>query len=254
MKSRWIIQQFAFILMTLLLSSVSAYSQDKLVLANGEWPPYTSENLEHYGVFSRIVHEAFALEGIAVEYTFSSWARAIENAKSNYDDGTITLFRTAEREKSFYFSDPVIDSRFAFFHLKSYDFDWEVISDLKWLEIGGTNEYNYGEAFQNAEKAGDLLVDRVPSDEMNFQKLLNGRIQIFPMDVLVGYHMLNELFPPEIVSQFTHHPKSVRVDPMHLLLNKKNLANQQRIASFNKGLKRLRESGKLDQYLQKIIK
>ena len=147
-------------------------------------------------------------------------------------------FVQQKREKFFYFSGPVLDSRFVFFHLKSYDFDWKAISDLKGLEIGGTNKYNYGEAFQNAEKAGDLWVDRVPSDEMNFEKLLNGRIQIFPMDILVGYYMLNQLFAPEVVSQVSHHPTPVRTDPMHLLLNTKNPANQQRIVRFNKGLNR----------------
>ena len=37
-------------------------------LSSGEWPPYTSENLPHFGLASRIVTEAFALKGITVEY------------------------------------------------------------------------------------------------------------------------------------------------------------------------------------------
>ncbi len=31
-----------------------------VTLANGEWAPFFSENLKHYGVVSRIINDAFA--------------------------------------------------------------------------------------------------------------------------------------------------------------------------------------------------
>ena len=49
---------------------INLFPQTVVGLTNGEWPPYTSQNLKNYGVFSPIVSEAFELEGMTVEYTF----------------------------------------------------------------------------------------------------------------------------------------------------------------------------------------
>ena len=52
-----------------------ATAPPRVRLANGEWPPYTSLNLPNLGCDSQVVTEAFALEGIGVEYDFFPWAR-----------------------------------------------------------------------------------------------------------------------------------------------------------------------------------
>jgi hypothetical protein len=42
--------------------------------------------------------------------------------------------------------------------LKSKSFDWKEIQDLAGLNIGGIG-YDYGEAFTQAEKAGQIKID-----------------------------------------------------------------------------------------------
>ena len=53
---------------------------EKITLANGEWAPYLSKGLKHSGYMSHIVSEAFAEEGIEVEYVFLPWKRGFEDA------------------------------------------------------------------------------------------------------------------------------------------------------------------------------
>ncbi len=48
--------------------------------------------------------------------------RAMDLAQNGDFDGMFVWFYEAEREKWFYFSDPLVDVRFVFFHLKSYSF------------------------------------------------------------------------------------------------------------------------------------
>jgi polar amino acid transport system substrate-binding protein len=48
----------------------------------------------------------------------------------------------------------------------------------------------------------------------------------------------------------TTHPKRLREDPLHLLLSKSNPKNQKLMELFNKGLKKLKESGDYDRYMQ----
>ncbi len=235
------------LLLCTMIMSVSA--QETIRIASGEWAPYQSENLKYYGVASRIVTEAFALEGIKVEYGYFPWKRAFNIAETGEWDGTFLWFDTPERRKIFYISDSVIDIQYVFFHLKDYPFDWHSIDDLKGIAIGGTLQYHYGDEFQSAEKAGKIKVHRVSQDLLNFRKLLSGRIHIFPNEIDAGLDLIQKNFTPDQIKLFTYHPKPVKAAPHHLLLSKMNTRNKSRIELFNKGLKRLKQNGKLDQYL-----
>jgi polar amino acid transport system substrate-binding protein len=218
-------------------------------LANGEWVPYQSQSLKHCGAVSRIVTEAFASEGITVEYEYYPWKRGYVCAETGEVDGTFLWFDTAERRATFYISDPVIDIQYVFFHLKNYAFDWNTVDDLQGITVGATVGYDLGEAFQEAEQDNVITVERVTTDEQNFQKLVLGRVQIFPCDIEVGYAVIRKLFPPDQAELFTHHTKPLKAAPHHLLLSKKNERNKQMIELFNKGLQKLKDSGRYEQYL-----
>ena len=229
--------------------ALSTWAAEPIRLASGEWSPYQSQHLKHFGVASRIVSEAFALAGIQVEYGYFPWARSLENAESGKWDGTFLWFDTPERRKLFYISDPVVDIQYVFFHLKDYPFDWQTVDDLKGIFIGGTLKYDYGETFQSAEQAGTIKVERAPSDELNFKKLLEGRIQIVPNDLDAGFDIIRQHFTPEETKLFAYHPQPVKLAPHHLLLSKKIKRNQQMMAHFNRGLAQLKASGKMKQFL-----
>jgi len=222
-------------------------------LTNGEWPPYLSQDLEHYGVVSRVVTEAFALEGVKVEYGFFSWKRAYELAKEGEWDGSLVWLYTPEREEYFHYSEPVMYCNYVFWHLKSYEFDWDNIEDLEGVTIGGTWGYFYEEAFSNLEKAGKVQVEWVSQDELNFEKLLKGRIDIYPQDIYVGQSMLQKNFAPQQIQLLTYHPRPISVDPMCLILSRKVEENERLIILFNRGLERLRQNGKLDEYLTEML-
>ncbi|MBA3530656.1 MAG: transporter substrate-binding domain-containing protein [Ardenticatenales bacterium] len=225
-------------------------SANTIRLTNGEWPPYLSETLPHKGLASRIVTEAFATQGFTVEYGFFPWPRALSLAQEGAWDGSAVWFKNAEREKDFYFSEPVMDSQYVFFHLKSYPFEWEEMEDLAEVRIGATLEYDYGEAFTQAEEAGIISVERIPADEQNFSKLLGGRIDVFPLDLEVGLSMLRKNFTPEEMEQITYHPLPIRSDPGYLLLSRKVEGNAELIDVFNAGLEELRANGQLQQFVE----
>ncbi len=234
----------------LLFSLVTSTGAEETVrLASGEWSPYQSKDLKYYGVGSRIVTEAFALAGVNVKYGYFPWKRSFKYAERGKWDGTFLWFDTPERRKGFYVSDPVVEIKYVFFHLKTYPFSWNTIDDLKGIQIGGTSGYDYGAAFESAEKAKRISVQRVAADEQNFKKLLKGRIQVFPNDLDAGYEILRKHFTPEQVKLFAYHLKPVKAAPHHILFSKKVERNKKMCELFNKGLKRLKETGKIDQYL-----
>lgn len=236
-----------FLLLSLLASMPVA--ADSVRLTNGEWPPYLGEQLPHQGVASRIVAEAFALEGVEVRWEFHPWARSLQLAERGKRHGSAVWLRSPEREAKFFISDPVVESGYYLFHRKDYAFDWQQVSDLQGRRLAGTRGYDYGEAFQQAEAAGQLRVNRVNSDEIAFRQLLARRVDLFPMDKVVGFDMLHQHFSAAERAQLSFHPKPLRSDSLHLLLSREVAGNAELIERFNRGLEQLRASGKIAQYL-----
>ncbi len=242
MKSLLCRSLFASILFCLLVP-VNSHSADNIRLTNGEWPPYLSKHLKNYGVVSQIVSEAFALEGIQVEYGFFPWTRSLMYAKVGKWDGSIIWFKTPEREKDFLVSDPVITNKKVFFHRKDKPFSWSKMEDLKNLTIGITRGYTYGNEFDSAEQSGLIKVARFTEDQKSFELLIHNRINIFPMELDVGYHILKTKFKPSQQELITHNDNPLLESTLHLLLSK-NQANKTVLDKFNNGLKKLIDSGR----------
>jgi polar amino acid transport system substrate-binding protein len=232
----------------LLLLSIGARAGDVLTLTSGEWQPYISEKSPHYGPISRIVTEAFALEGVQVNFVFRPWSRAYAEAANGSANGTIVWSasrRDTDRRRSFHVSDVVFEGESVFFHLKT--FQWSGRS-LAGVRMGGTAGYEY--VF---DKNPQIKMDRTAAtDELNFRKLAAGRFDLFPANLDVGRHIMRDYLAPEQAAQITWDTKPYNITRYHLLLSKKDPASRRYLALFNKGLKRLRESGKYAGYLQAL--
>lgn len=233
--------------------SFSAFTKDlsareKVVLGVGEFAPYISQNLPDYGFMAKMVAEAFDIAGFDVEYQFVPWNRAIVSTESGEMDGTPGWYKNPEREEKFYISDPLVDDSQSLFHLKTLDFNWKDIADLKGIKIGGTLGYSYGDDFDEAVKSKAIEVEWAPSDPQNFRKLLAGRITLFPMNTIPGVDMMKKELGAE-ADGITYHPTPLRSQPLHLLMSRAKAENERVIELFNSALKEIKESGRYSEYL-----
>lgn len=230
--------------------SFSSSAIERIRISTGEWLPYISAELKYKGVVSRIVTEAFALEGVHTEYEFYPWGRALlEAQKGTLDASSVWYFHT-DREKDFLHSEPIIVLTEVFFHLKSFDFDWRDLSDLKGLRVGATIEYTVSKMLQDNKEASGYSLEVIPTDENNFRKLLKGRIDIFPSAIEAAYPLLNQKFTMEERGRLTYHPNPVNSGELYLLFSKKNPESKRMLKLFNRGLKRLKESGQYDKIMR----
>ena len=127
------------IFLSLVVLHVSpAAAKQKVRITNGEWAPYLSEHLPHFGFASHIVEEAFNQVGIEVQYGFFPWKRSYKLALEGKWHGTVVWVYTEERAKSFFYSDVVVSDAEYLFHLRSRPIDWKELSDLQGMRIGGT--------------------------------------------------------------------------------------------------------------------
>ena len=231
------------------LPSINAGKPNRVVIANGEWNPYFSENLRYYGVVSRIVKEAFESEGIEVEYVFRPWKRGMEDAKKGRLNGTMGWGKKPDRLEVFDYSDePIMETVTALFFRKNSNYTWNTLADLKELRISGTAGYYYGKKVEAGEQSGAIVIERGPDDKLNFMKLLEGRTDLVINDLDVGYALMATALSPEQARLITDHPVEVDSFPCYLLLAKDNPENARLLKLFNKGLETLRKSGKIDQY------
>jgi len=224
-------------------------ASDTVRITNGEWAPYLGAEEPHYGIASRIVTEAFETVGIEVEYGFFPWSRSLFLAESGEWDGTAVWFPSEERREKFHVSDPVIISEYVFFHHRDMAFDWETKEDLDSYQVGITRDYDYGQMLREAEASGAITTETVSSDELNFQKLAAGRIDLFPVDRVVGLHMKEAELTSEQAQALTWHPQPVRRAPLHLLLSREVPENEERMEAFNKGLNKLRDQNRIEHFL-----
>ncbi len=214
-------------------------------ITNGEWEPFLSKYSYQYGLDSHIVTEAFKLEGIDIEWGFFPWKRAYQNAKLGGKwHASCCWWPSAETKNDFFISEIITKTSFVFFHLKSYNFDWNSIQDLKGMKIGGTLQYDYGKEYMDAIAAKKLDVEYVTKDEFNYKKLLAGRIQIFPNDPAVGYAQIRNSLPADQASLLTHNPKGFELSSLHLIISKNNKRGQYFLEKFNAGMEKLKASGR----------
>jgi len=220
---------------------------ETITLSNGEWLPYLSESLPHYGAVSRIVSEAFALEGITVNYVFRPWPRAYAEAQRGLVNGSLVWSvgpPATERAREFLSSDTVLEAQSVFFHRKGYDFRWTRDADLVGLRIGGVAGYEY-----RFEDVPGVHLDRAPTEELNFRKLVAGRIDVVAASLDVGRYILRTKFRPEEAAGVTVAAGGHGTTQYRLIMRRAEPANTGYIERFNRGLRKLKESGKYDQYM-----
>lgn len=229
----------------------TALPANSIRLANGEWPPYNSTNLPHGGCDSWVVEESFALQGINVEYEFFPWARSYILSSTGVFDGTLAWADTPEhRDQHFISQEPTTIQEWVFFFRTDQPFVYSSMADLEGKTVGITAGYVYSDAFIDLQDDDTIQFIASSSDEANFQMLLAGRIDVFPMERNVGLLLISSLFSEDEQNQISLTPNSFAQFQTHLLLSKAVESNRERMGLFNTGFQQLKESGRYDQILQ----
>ena len=242
----------------LVFSATATLASDpsRIRIATEEYPPYTSSGLRHFGIDAHIIQKAFELEGVEVVYEFMPGARAFQATLKGHFDATVPWAMREDRKQHFHFPDPLIavDDEF-FFHRKDLKFSWNArkpdYSLLKGKNIAAINGYDYGPAFQTAEKDGVINVTRVRKLELGFKMLTAGRVDLVISKERVAMFELQKLHPNGSGKKFARtrerfSPKSFD----YLIVSKKAPNAAFFVEAFNRGLAKLKASGRYERFLQ----
>ncbi len=248
-------KQAVIAILSFFLGTGIGLAQGKIItISTGEYAPYSSESLPHGGFVTHVISEAFGLEGYQAEFHFLPWKRALETAKSGQYQATSFWAHTSETEEEyrtyFYRSDPVFQATVVFFHLRSNPMrDWETTTDLTDYRIGTM----IGETSTKILIQDGLTVENVGSAAQNMKKILLGRIDIFPLEVMTGLDLLQAQFSPEDGAKISYDPKPFFKTPASLLFSKQREGSIEYLKIFNRGLAKMVEQGRYDQLYQDLL-
>ena len=232
-----------------------AHASDKIIrITASDYPPFTGQDLENFGVLCEVVKQAFAHEKVKVEYSFFPDARALKLAELGRYDASLVWAKRESRLSHFYYGEPVMESdKEFFFHKKTLNFEWDAkkqdYAQLKNYRIAAIIGFNYGKEFQTAEKNKIIQVSRLKSTGQAIKMIDHGRIDLFITPRLTGLHTLKKDFPKmaTILGETLAIDRPVTYD--YLVVSKKSPKAKFFLQAMNRGLIWLKKSG---QY-QKIM-
>jgi polar amino acid transport system substrate-binding protein len=167
------------ILSTLALAALStfAFSADSLIVNVDEAnsPFMYNKGGKPAGIYPAVIDAAFKHMNVPLTLQTKPWKRAIQEI----DEGTAGvggIYKNPEREKKYDYSEQIFIEKLVIYSNKAKPIDYKDINDLKGKKVGVLRGWSYGDDFDNARKANALMAEEVASDDQNFQKLDQGRL------------------------------------------------------------------------------
>ncbi|MEK9842211.1 transporter substrate-binding domain-containing protein [Thalassospira sp.] len=247
--------RYAVVLMIALFAPTIAGANHKLVITTNIYPPYVRDDVEES--FLPALFEEIGKEmGVTFVLNIQPWKRCEQSVADLEAWGTFPYTRTPERDARFLFSDPIYfsESRFFAYHdpneskTNQPPETYDQLSDLKPWIIGGIQGYYYEPLFAQT----GLNTDYALSERQNFERLMLGRIDLFPAATTVGWHLINQMFPAEVARNFrTLDPPLVANAPLHLMTSKDYPNTETWLVRFNEALLTIHQNGTFARLVEK---
>lgn len=223
------------------------FAEEEIMVAIGEWSPFISRELPHYGIVSHIISEAFSESQIEVKYGFFPWNRSYRLVKRGEWHASAIWGKTEERKNDFYFSDIIYTGEDVLFYLKDRPVNWQGdlndLSELKGLTIGLSLGSSIGNVMKKAKKKGLLTYDTTSDKLATFRKLLAKRVDAVEEIKTVGFHIIRTNFSKDQQERILNTDTLEKWD-YHLLFSKKIDENKRYLEIFNKGLGKMKKDGR----------
>ncbi len=214
-------------------------SSAEITLAYVDFPPYEyEENGEAKGIQVEIVEELFERAGVRLNLVYLPFPRAYKKVEEGYMDGLFNFYKTASRMERFDYSAPLILNPLMYFVRKDFPLRIETLEDLRGMWVGVMEGYTYGDHFDNSTH---FKKDVAGSHVSNLRKLEAGRIDVYPVDRLVGIYTAHQL---GMTNEFNILPDPLVVMEGHIGFTKNR--HEHLITKLNEILADMRQSGRIE--------
>jgi polar amino acid transport system substrate-binding protein len=197
------------------------------------------------GPFTAVLIEAFAGSGLSVTYHARPWARCFEETRTGDADGLFAIYRTAEREKQFLFSnEPIYLDREHVFVRRGEPFDAAHWRDLlRGKRIGIVNGSYHGRRYEEAVEQNLFgAIETVNTPESLASMLAAGRIDAAFSTIEQMDEAMSRMRPAPAI---TAAQPAVDSLPVYLAFTRKRDMSAVRDL-VDRGLRKMKEDGRYD--------
>jgi polar amino acid transport system substrate-binding protein len=224
-------------------------SAPALPIGVAEFPPfkYTGPDGKIVGSDTEIVEQVFARLGYTTDIRMQPWKRVQHGAQSGEFAAIYSFTKTPEREKFYYFSDPINTVRDVFYKKKDRALAWRTLEDLKDARVAASAGYAYAPVFKAAveHKVFERVVEEysAPPELRNLYALRSGHVDVFICEISVCQYYLKS-YAPEF-DDLDYIDRSIgEVRTFHVGFPKAWPGAQQLAADFNAKLARFVKEGR----------
>ena len=224
----------------------SARAENTVELNTLDWEPYVGQKLPNNGFVAAIVNEAYAASGYTVKLDFMPWVRAKTMAREGKSDGCMPEYYLEEDKADFLISEPFPGGPLGFFKRKADTIAYTRLEDLKSLKIGVVRGYVNTAEF---DKADYLKKEEANDDITNLRKLVGGRVDLIVIDKFVGLSLMRQEMEDKM-GDIEFIAPALEEKTLHVLIARNVPEAEVKMQAFNDGLKKLKDSGRLDGLLK----
>jgi polar amino acid transport system substrate-binding protein len=229
--------------LSLALCSAAAGATRTVTICVGDFQPYNSPALPQGGPVIQIAAEAMRRSGYELKVEFMPWARILKDGGEGRC-GILGIWRNAERELIFDFSQALMQQELGFFARKGSKHEFKTVQQLMGLSIG-VERGTYLPPILNDK---NLHFDLAVSMQKNLQKLALGRIDLAFGAKEAGLAGLER--EPALKAQVEWLAPGLERKDTYLAFAKSHPRAGEWLAAFDKGLLGMRADGSLRKILQ----
>jgi polar amino acid transport system substrate-binding protein len=225
-----------------------------VLVATGEWSPYSGQALPEAGITAAVVTEAFKRMGDAPEFRFMPWERTESaTADNESDEGVRAAFPYSfevARAARFYYSRPIQDVRIALYYSAVNSVEAARIRSVK--DLDGFTVIPIRGYASPSELQGHMA-DMTPVEDnvAAFTLLLKSERRLLVAESQrVGDDVLRTNFPLQ-ADRIAITPLGFN-SSLHLIASKRNPDNITLIRDFDRALEAMRLDGTLEQVKTRV--
>jgi len=234
----------AIVLAVFMSASIAGARAELKIVAN-PWPPYTSDEVRNGGVATEIVTMALKRAGYRSNVSVVPWSRALNGTRNGVYDLIICAWRSKEREREFFFSDPYVENRIVFLKRTGTEWDFTGLPSLRGKRIGVIRDYAYSDAFNKSD-----IFQRDASGEFvaNVLKLVAGRVDLTLEDEFVARFEIARSLPDER-AQVDYSPTPLLTNTCQSAMSRNNPDAAFILVAMNQALAHMYSEGVIERIL-----
>jgi len=194
------------------------------------------------GIYPAMIEAAFKRMNVPVTVQAKPWSKAIQEIDAG-TAGVGGIYKNAEREKKYDYSEQIFVERLVVFFNKSNPLNYTKLEDLHGKRVGVLKGWSYGDDFDKAKKGGAITCEEADADSQNFQKMDQHHL-----DATVAVFESGTALLPKYKS-IAYAATALSRNPTYLTFAK-SAGKAALIKQFDQAMKDLKASGELQKIVQ----